>query len=53
MDWDPSPLFALSLPPYLLFLHWLQKSRVLPPLAVWGFRLTLLFVVITILFLLS
>ena len=48
MDWDPSPLFALSLPPYLLFLHWLQKSRLLPPLAVWGFRLTLLFVVITI-----
>ena len=27
---------------------WLQKSKVLPPLAVWGFRLTLLFVVITI-----
>lgn len=48
MDWDPAPLFALSLPPYLLFLHWLQKSRVLPSLAVWGFRLTLLFVVITI-----
>ena len=48
MDWDPSPLFALSLPPYLLFLHWLQKSKVLPSLAVWGFRLTLLFVVITI-----
>ncbi|MGB1416837.1 MAG: DUF3593 domain-containing protein [Synechococcus sp.] len=48
MNLDPSPLFALSLVPYLLFLHWLNKSKALPPLAVWGFRLTLLFVAITI-----
>jgi len=48
MNLDPSPLFALSLLPYLLFLHWLNKSKALPPLAVWGFRLTLLFVAITI-----
>ena len=48
MDFDPSPLFALSLPPYLLFLYWLKKSCALPMLAIWGFRLTLLFVGITI-----
>ena len=45
---DPSPLFALSLLPYLLFLHWIQRSGTLPSLAVWGFRLTLLFVLVTI-----
>ena len=48
MNLDPSPLFALSLFPYLLFLHWLNKSKALSELAVWGFRLTLLFVAITI-----
>ena len=48
MDFDPAPLFALSLPPYLLFLYWLNKSGALPMLAIWGFRLTLLFVVMTI-----
>jgi uncharacterized membrane protein len=48
MDFDPSPLFALSLLPYLLFLRWLQRSEALPELAVWGFRLTLLFVLMTI-----
>ena len=48
MDLDPAPLFALSLPPYLLFLHWLRQSDALPPLALWGFRLTLLFVLVTI-----
>ena len=40
MDFDPAPLFALSLLPYLLFLRWLQRSEALPELAVWGFRLT-------------
>ena len=45
---DPAPLFALSLLPYLLFLRWIQRSGVLPNLAVWGFRLTLLFVFMTI-----
>jgi uncharacterized membrane protein len=48
MDFDPAPLFALSLLPYLLFLRWLQRSGTLPELAVWGFRLTLLFVLMTI-----
>ena len=48
MDFDPAPLFALSLLPYLLFLRWLQRSEALPELAVWGFRLTLLFVLMTI-----
>lgn len=45
---DPSPLFALSLFPYLAFLRWAGRSRRFPPLALWGFRLTLLFVAITI-----
>jgi len=48
MDFAPAPLFALSLLPYLLFLRWLQRSEALPELAVWGFRLTLLFVLMTI-----
>ena len=48
MDFDPAPLFALSLLPYLLFLRWLQRSEALPEFAVWGFRLTLLFVLMTI-----
>ena len=34
MDFDPAPLFALSLLPYLLFLRWLQRSEALPELAV-------------------
>ena len=45
---DPAPLFALSLLPYLLFLRWIQRCGVLPNLAVWGFRLTLLFVFMAI-----
>ena len=45
---DPAPLFALSLLPYLLFLRCIQRSNSLPALAIWGFRLTLLFVLITI-----
>jgi len=45
---DPAPLFALSLLPYLLFLWWSWRSGRLPRLAFWGFCLTLLFVVITI-----
>ena len=48
MDFDPAPLFALSLLPYLLFLRWIQRSEALPELALWGFRLTLLFVLMTI-----
>ena len=46
---DPAaPLFALSLLPYLLFLWWAWRSQRFPRLALLGFDLTLLFVVITI-----
>ena len=45
---DPSPFFVLSLVPYLFFLYWLAKVDIVPKLALWGFRLTLLFVLITI-----
>ena len=45
---DPSPFFVLSLVPYLLFLWWAQTSKSIPKLALWGFRLTLLFVLMTI-----
>ena len=45
---DPGPLFVISLFPYLFFLYWAQKSSSIPKIALWGFRLTLLFVAITI-----
>jgi len=45
---DPAPLFALSLFPYLAFLWFAWRSRRLPPLALVGFALTLLFVAVTI-----
>ena len=45
---DPAPLFALSLVPYLFFLHWAGQCEAIPKLALWGFRLTLLFVLVTI-----
>ena len=45
---DPSPLFALSLLPYLIFLFWAAKAKSLHPLTLLGFRLTLLFVAVTI-----
>ena len=48
MSFDPAPLFAASLIPYLLFLYWLRKSEALPLMAERGFQLTLLFVAITI-----
>ncbi len=47
---DPSPFFVLSLFPYLVFLFWAQKSNSIPRIALWGFRLTLLFVLMTIIF---
>ena len=49
-SFNPGPLFVLSLVPYLFFLFWAQKSSTLPKLALWGFRLTLLFVAMTIAF---
>jgi hypothetical protein len=45
---DPAPLFALSLLPYLLFLWWSWRSGRMPRQALWGFGLTLLFVLVTI-----
>ena len=45
---DPSPLFVLSLVPYLAFLWWASKVRAFPRLALLGFQLTLLFVAVTI-----
>ncbi len=45
---DPSPFFVLSLLPYLAFLYWAQKGESIPRLSLWGFRLTLLFVAMTI-----
>ena len=47
---DPGPLFVLSLFPYLVFLYWAQKTDTIPKLSLWGFRLTLAFVAITIIF---
>ncbi len=47
---DPSPFFVLSLIPYLVFLYWAQKTKSIPKVALWGFRLTLLFVFVTIVF---
>ncbi len=45
---DPSPFFALSLVPYLLFLRWAGQCGRFSETVLWGFRLTLLFVVVTI-----
>ena len=46
---DPAAaLFAVSLFPYLLFLWWAKRSGRFPALALWGFGLTLVFVLITI-----
>tara|TARA_B100000700_G_C14416251_1_gene565995 strand:- start:7 stop:339 length:333 start_codon:yes stop_codon:yes gene_type:complete len=45
---DPSAFFVFSLFPYIAFLFWAQKSSVIPKISLWGFRLTLLFVFMTI-----
>ena len=45
---DPAPFFGLSLLPYLAFLWWSWRSGRMPRLALWGFALTLLFVLVTI-----
>ena len=47
-NFDPAPLFALSLLPYLVFLYFLGRSQRLPKLTLIGFQLTLLFVAVTI-----
>ena len=45
---DPGPIFVISLFPYLIFLFLAQKSTSIPKTSLWGFRLTLLFVAMTI-----
>ena len=45
---DPSPFFVLSLIPYLIFLKYAKKTVSIPKLSLLGFRLTLLFVFMTI-----
>jgi hypothetical protein len=45
---DPSPLFVLSLLPYLAFLWLAGQIRGFPRLALRGFQLTLVFVAVTI-----
>ncbi len=45
---DPGPIFVISLFPYLIFLFWAQKSDSIPKTSLLGFRLTLLFVFVTI-----
>ena len=47
---DPSPFFILSLIPYLVFLHFAGKSKLIPKISFIGFKLTLLFVFMTIVF---
>ena len=47
---DPAPFFVLSLFPYLAFLYWAQRSSSIPKIALWGFRMTLVFVLMTIIF---
>ena len=45
---DPSPFFILSLIPYLFFLRYAGKTKSIPKISFLGFKLTLLFVFITI-----
>ena len=47
---DPSPFFILSLIPYLVFLRYAGKTKLIPKLSLIGFKLTLLFVFMTIVF---
>ena len=47
---DPSPFFILSLIPYLVFLRYAGKTKAIPNISLLGFKLTLLFVLMTIVF---
>ena len=47
---DPSPFFIISLIPYLVFLHYASKAKAIPKHSLLGFKLTLLFVFMTIVF---
>tara|TARA_B100000214_G_C23394224_1_gene368568 strand:+ start:85 stop:420 length:336 start_codon:yes stop_codon:yes gene_type:complete len=47
---DPSPLFVISLIPYLIFLFYASKIKIIPKESYRGFQLTILFVFMTIIF---
>ena len=47
---DPGPFFILSLIPYLFFLHYAGKTKKIPKISFIGFKLTLLFVLMTVIF---
>ena len=47
---DPSPFFILSLIPYLVFLLFAGKTKSIPKISLIGFKLTLLFVFMTVVF---
>ena len=47
---DPSPFFIISLIPYLIFLYYAGKTKVIPKISLLGFKLTVLFVIMTIIF---
>tara|TARA_Y100001978_G_scaffold176662_1_gene169683 strand:+ start:408 stop:752 length:345 start_codon:yes stop_codon:yes gene_type:complete len=47
---DPSPFFILSLIPYILFLSYAGRTKAIPKISFLGFKLTLLFVFMTIVF---
>jgi len=47
---DPSPFFILSIIPYLVFLRYAGKTKAIPKFSFLGFKLTLLFVFMTIVF---
>ena len=47
---DPGPFFILSLIPYLVFIYYASKSKSIPKISLTGFKLTLLFVFMTIVF---
>ena len=47
---DPTPFFILSLIPYLVFLRYAGKTKSIPKISLLGFKLTLLFVFMTIVF---
>ena len=46
---DPGPFFIFSLFPYLFFLYYAKRTDSIPRISLLGFRLTLLFVLMTIL----
>tara|TARA_Y100001968_G_scaffold20491_1_gene16138 strand:+ start:54 stop:398 length:345 start_codon:yes stop_codon:yes gene_type:complete len=47
---DPSPFFVISLFPYIFFLRYAGKTKSIPKISFLGFKLTLLFVFMTIIF---